>query len=171
MGDLAAAEQELQRILQKKPDHAPSNNDLGYMWADRGRNLEKAEQMIREALKSSPESPVFLDSLGWVMYKGGKFEEAVRMLQDATKAAPDLDAVLWDHLGDAYWRLSRQEDARKAWEAAAKILGARGEEKAGDLKRVQQKVENVQAGRAPDVAPVGPQEESAPSGAKGASAR
>ena len=51
------------------------------------------------------------------------------------------------------------------------ILGARGEEKAGDLKRVRQKVENVQAGRAPDVAPVGPKEESAPSGAKGASAR
>jgi tetratricopeptide (TPR) repeat protein len=171
MGDAAAAEQELQRILQKKPDHAPSKNDLGYMWADRGVNMAKAEQLIREALKSSPESPAYLDSLGWVLYKEGKFDEAVRMLQDATKAAPDLDAVLWDHLGDAYWRLSRQDDAKKAWEAAVKILGDRGEGKAGDLKRVSRKVENVQAGRAPDVAPLAPKDEPAPSNVKGASAR
>jgi tetratricopeptide (TPR) repeat protein len=171
MGDTAAAEQELQRILQKKPDHAPSKNDLGYMWADRGVNMAKAEQLIREALKSSPESPAYLDSLAWVLYKEGKFEDAVRLLQDATKAAPELDAVLWDHLGDAYWRLSRREDARKAWEAAAKILGERGEGKAGDLKRVRQKVENVQAGRAPDVAPLAPKDEPVPSAVKGASAR
>jgi len=171
MGDTAAAEQELQRILQKKPDHAPSNNDLGYMWTDRGVNIAKAEQLIREALKSSPESPAYLDSLGWVMYKEGKFDEAVRVLQDATKAAPELDAVLWDHLGDAYWRLSRQEDAKKAWEAALKILQSRGEEKAGDLKRVRQKVENIQAGRAPDVAPLAPKEGPAPGASKGASAR
>jgi tetratricopeptide (TPR) repeat protein len=171
MGDAASAEQELQRILQKKPDHAASKNDLGYMWADRGVNMAKAEQLIREALKASPQSPAYLDSLGWVMYKGGKFDEAVRMLLDATKAAPDLDAVLWDHLGDAYWRLSRQDEARKAWEAAAKILESRGEEKAGDLKRVRQKVEKAQAGRAPDVAPLAPKDEPAPSNAKGASAR
>ena len=171
MGDAAAAEQELQRILQKKPDHAPSNNDLGYMWADRGVNIARAEQLIREALKSSPQSPAYLDSLGWVMYKEGKFEEAVRTLQEAAKAAPQLDAVLWDHLGDAYWRLSRQEEARKAWEAAVEILKERGEEKAGDLKRVRQKVESVQAGRAPDVAPLASKEEPAPGASKGASAR
>jgi tetratricopeptide (TPR) repeat protein len=171
MGDVAAAEQELQRILQKKPDHAPSKNDLGYMWADRGVNIAKAEQLIREALSSSPQSPAYLDSLAWVMYKGGKFDEAVRMLLDATKAAPELDAVLWDHLGDTYWRLSRQEDARNAWETALKILQSRGEGRAGDLERVRQKVENVQAGRAPEVAPLAPKDEPAPSAAKGASAR
>ena len=47
MGDTAAAEQELQRILQKKPDHAPSKNDLGYLWAERGVKLGRAEAMIR----------------------------------------------------------------------------------------------------------------------------
>jgi len=171
MGDAAAAEKELERILQKKPDHAPSKNDLGFMWADRGVNMAKAEQLVREALKTNPQSAAYLDSLGWVMYKGGKFDEAVRMLLDATKAAPELDAVLWDHLGDAYWRLSRQEDARKAWEAAVKILESRGDSKAADLKRVRQKVEEAQAGRAPGVAPLAPKEEPAPSNAKGASTR
>ena len=170
MGDAAAAEQELVRILQKKPDHAPSNNDLGYLWADRGVNLKKAEQLIREALKASPQSPAYLDSLAWVMYKEGRFDEAVGMLQGATQAAPDLDAVLWDHLGDAYWRLSRQDEAAKAWQTAAKILEARGEAKPGDLRRIQQKVENAQAGQAPDVAPLAPKEEPAPGGAKALSA-
>ncbi|MCX5683507.1 MAG: hypothetical protein NT049_07475 [Planctomycetota bacterium] len=133
--------------------------------------MAKAEQLVREALKASPESAAYLDSLGWVLYKEGKFDEAVRTLLDATKAAPELDAVLWDHLGDAYWRLSRQEDAKKAWEAAVKILGDRGEGKAGDLKRVREKVENVQAGKAPAVAPLAPKDEPAPNDAKGASAR
>ena len=155
MGDTASAERELQRILQKKPDHAPANNDLGYMWADRGVNLPEAERMILAALKSAPDSPAYLDSLGWLMYKTGRFEEAIKALQQATEKAPELDAVLWDHLGDAYWRASRPQDASKAWEAAAKILqSSKSEAKPEDLDRVQKKARSVQLGSTPGVAPI-----------------
>jgi tetratricopeptide (TPR) repeat protein len=171
MGDTATAEQELQQILQKKPDHPPSNNDLGYLWADRGIHLGQAEQMIRGALKAEPKSPAYLDSLGWVMYKQGRFEEAVRTLQEATQLAPELDAVLWDHLGDAYWRLSRREDAAKAWEAAAKILQAQGAgAKPGVLDRVRQKMQNAGAGQSPDVAPLGAKSDAGPADAKSSAA-
>ena len=160
MGDTAAAEQGLQRILRKKPDHAPSSNDLGYMWADRGVNLARAEELIRQAVKAEPQSAAYLDSLGWVMYKTGRFEEAVKALEDATRRAPDLDAVLWDHLGDTYWQLRRQDDAVKAWQAAARILAARGPEaKPGERERVEQKVRQSQAGAAPAVAPLAPPQE------------
>jgi tetratricopeptide (TPR) repeat protein len=160
MGDAAAAEQALQRILKKKPDHAPSNNDLGYMWADRGVNLAQAEEMIRQALKADPQRAAYLDSLGWIMYKTGRFEDAVKALEDATRRSPDLDALLWDHLGDAYWQLKRQDDAVKAWQTAARILGDRGPDaKAGERERVEQKVRQSQAGTAPAVAPVVPKPE------------
>ena len=160
MGDSAAAEQALQQILRKKPDHAPSNNDLGYMWADRGVNLAGAEEMIRQALQADPQSPAYLDSLGWVLYKTGRFEDAVRTLEDATRRAPDLDAVLWDHLGDAYWQLKRPDDAVKAWETAARILAAQAAEaKAGQRERVEAKVKQSKAGAPPAVAPVAPPQE------------
>jgi tetratricopeptide (TPR) repeat protein len=157
MGDAENAEKELLRILQKDPNHAGSNNDLGYLWADRGVNLGRAEQMIRQALKAEPRSPAYLDSLGWVLYKRGRLEEAVKALEAAVEGAPDLDAVLWDHLGDAYWRLSRQADASRAWEKAVGIVKARGEKAdAGQLEHLRQKVESLRAGKPPDVAPLAP---------------
>jgi len=155
MGDTAAAEQELERILQAKPDHAPSKNDLGYLWAERGVKLQRAEAMIRQALQAEPKSAAYLDSLGWVMYKQGRFGDAVRMLEEATRLAPELDHVLWDHLGDSYWRLDRPTDAARAWQAAARILESRGTEaKPGDLGRVQEKLKQLDAGAKPEVAPV-----------------
>jgi tetratricopeptide (TPR) repeat protein len=159
MGDPQASEKELQQILTKKPGDPASANDLGYMWAERGVNLAKAEELIRMALKSKPESPPYLDSLGWVLYKQGKFADAAKALEDAAKAVPDGDPVMWDHLGDVYWRLSRPQDAAKAWQAALKILKSPGvEPRAGDLERVEKKVQNIEAGKEPTVAPLPPKE-------------
>jgi len=155
MGDAPTAERHLQQILHDKPDHAPAKNDLGYLWADRGVNLTQAETLIREALQADPESPAYLDSLGWVMYKRGCFEDALKALQDATGRAPDLDPTLWDHLGDTYWRLSRRDEAAKAWQAAEKIIESRGRDaKPGDLQRVQNKVRSARASQVPGLAPL-----------------
>ena len=155
MDDRPSAERELARILQLVPDHAPSNNDLGYMWADRGVLLDRAEQLIRLALKSDPKSPAYLDSLAWVYYKRGGFEEAMRMLRAAADAAPKLDPVIWDHLGDAYWRLSRTGEAADAWQKAAQLLEGHPEHpRSNDLARLRAKVESVRAGAAPEVAPL-----------------
>jgi tetratricopeptide (TPR) repeat protein len=156
LGDHAAAEKELERILAVKPDYAPASNDLGYVWADRGVHLDQAEKMIRQALKSEPQSPTYLDSLGWVLYKQSKFEDAVTALKAATGAAPDLDSVLWDHLGDTCWRLNQPAEATKAWEAAVRLLKAQKDAtRAADLDRVEKKVQAIQAGQPPAVAPLG----------------
>ena len=163
MGDTAAAEKELLGILQKRPDHAASNNDLGYLWADRGVNLAKAEQMVREALKAEPKSAAYLDSLGWVLYKRGRMAEALKTLEEAAKGSPELDAVIWDHLGDTYWRMSRRDDAAQAWAKAVDIVKTRGREsRDGQLERLEKKVENLRAGKDPDVAPLAPRDQQGP---------
>jgi predicted Zn-dependent protease len=134
-------------------------------------NLQEAEQLVREAVKAEPKNPSFMDSLGWVMYKQGRFAEAAKALQQAAEWAPDLDPVVWDHLGDAYWRLTRPENATKAWQAAAKILQAFGAAaKEGELQRVQKKLQSAQAGQAPQVAPLPEKKESGPAEPKAAPA-
>jgi len=155
MGDKQAAEQELVRILDTQPDHAPSNNDLGYLWAERGQNLPRAERMVRLALEADPERPAYLDSLGWVMYKQGRFQDAIGALEEATRLAPELDPVLWDHLGDSYWRLDRSEEAGQAWKTAAEIIQKRDKPAEADhLRRLQQKLQQLRSGGRPEVAPV-----------------
>src|SRR5690606_34172812 len=66
-GDEVKGEEILQEVYRKDPDDTQVNNDLGYLWADQGRNLEQARGMIEKALKAEPENPAYLDSMGWVL--------------------------------------------------------------------------------------------------------
>lgn len=120
LGDMDRAEAELQLLLEKDPDDAWVNNDLGYLWADRGKNLEQAETMIRKAVAQEPENGSYRDSLGWILFKLGRVEDAIRELEEAARLKKG-DATILDHLGDAFFRQGRVEDARKAWEEAEKL--------------------------------------------------
>src|SRR5204862_8273671 len=69
-------EEILARVIEISPRHAAANNDLGYTWVDEGKNLDRAESMIRIAVDAEPDNESFLDSLGWALYKRAKFAEA-----------------------------------------------------------------------------------------------
>ena len=78
LNEYAKGEAELEALLQLDPEEAGVNNDLGYLYADQGKNLEKAEAMIRKAVQEEPDPAAYLDSLGWVLFKRGRFKEARR---------------------------------------------------------------------------------------------
>jgi predicted Zn-dependent protease len=121
MGDYAKGEAELEALLDRNPDEAGVNNDLGYLYADQGKNLEKAEAMIRKAVQDDPENSAYLDSLGWVLFKRGKVKEAVEPLEKAVKALTDAsssDATIFEHLGDVYLQLRETAKAKEAWKSA-----------------------------------------------------
>lgn len=124
-GDLPAAEEWLEQVLDEFPDDASALNDLGYLWADRGKHLARAECMIRRALEQEPGNAAFRDSLGWVLFRQGRVEEALPQLEKA--AADEPDPTVLDHLGDVYWKLGRSREARSAWERAAKAHRQAGE--------------------------------------------
>ena len=84
-GDYAKGEAELEILFQKTPDDPGVNNDLGYLYADQGKNLEKAESMIRKAVQEEPDKPAYLDSLGWVLFKRGKAKESLEPLLKAVE--------------------------------------------------------------------------------------
>ena len=111
---------ELEVLLEKYPDDPGVNNDLGYLYADHGLHLEKAEAMIRKAVDAEPDRSAYLDSLGWVLFRRGKPREAVDYLEKAVQDA-GVDATIHDHLGDVYFQLKQPAKARAAWEKAEQV--------------------------------------------------
>ena len=121
LDDVGRAEQPLEEILDEFPDDVGALNDLGYIWADQNKNLEKALEMVQKAVAKEPDNRAYRDSLGWVYYRLGRFTEAVVELELAVKGTPgdeEPDGVIFDHLGDALAGAGRFEEARKVWRRA-----------------------------------------------------
>lgn len=114
-GNLRKGEEILEVVYKEAPDDPTVNNDLGYLYADQGKNLEQAEKMIRKAIDAEPENGAYLDSMGWVLFKLGKYQDALPYLEKAVQKSTGGDETLWDHLGDLYDRLKQGDKARDAW--------------------------------------------------------
>jgi tetratricopeptide (TPR) repeat protein len=95
-------------------------NYLGYALADRGESIDEALVMLRAAVRLRPRSGSILDSLGWALYKSGRYEEAVATLETASSMEGGL-AEISEHLGDAYWRSGREDEARIEWARALRL--------------------------------------------------
>ncbi|MFZ9920034.1 MAG: tetratricopeptide repeat protein [Terrimicrobiaceae bacterium] len=116
-----AAELLKKSIALDPPRSAQACNYLGYMWADRGENLPEAEQLIRRALELEPGNGAFRDSLGWVLFRQGHFNEALTELLRASESMPEPDPVVFDHIGDVYGKLGKTSDALLFWRKALQL--------------------------------------------------
>jgi tetratricopeptide (TPR) repeat protein len=112
------AETYFRKCLELSPDFPEALNYLGYMWADRGENLKEAHELIEKAVKLEPKNAAFLDSLGWVLFRLDQPHDALKWLQKAIEHAEEPDATLFDHLGDIFAALKKQDQAREAWQKA-----------------------------------------------------
>ena len=86
-------------------------NFLGYLWVDRGENLEAAGQLIRQALLAEPNNGAYLDSLGWYYYKTNRFDLALKQLLKAESNLEKPDAVVFEHIADVYLKLGNKTSA------------------------------------------------------------
>jgi tetratricopeptide (TPR) repeat protein len=110
-------------VLRKSIALDPANaaeayNYLGYMWADHNMYLDEAEDMIKRALQIEPDNGSYLDSLGWVEFRKGRFDQALADLLRAAKNMEHEDAVVFEHIGDVYLKLNRVPQALEAWQKA-----------------------------------------------------
>ena len=108
-------EKDMQAALKLFPNQPTVLNYLGYSWVDRGIHLDKAIEMIRQAVALRPFDGFFVDSLGWAHYRLKQYEEAVNFLERAVELRPE-DPTITDHLGDAYWRVGRKNEASFQWQ-------------------------------------------------------
>jgi tetratricopeptide (TPR) repeat protein len=135
-GDIRGAEEWLEQVLDEFPDDPSALNDLGYLWADEGKHLHRAERMIRQAVQQEPSNAAYRDSLGWVLFRLGKIREALPELEKAASMEPDPTVL--EHLGDAYRANGQADKARQWWRKAAEAYRKAHEE--DKAKNVEKKV-------------------------------
>jgi tetratricopeptide (TPR) repeat protein len=129
----AAAEEQLRAALELAPNDPLILNNLGYFLAERGEKLEEAEQLIRQALAEDRKQGVerqavglpvenghYLDSLGWVLYRRGKWKEAHELLKRAVQMYAE-QGELWEHLGDVQKELKLTTEARQSYDKALEL--------------------------------------------------
>jgi tetratricopeptide (TPR) repeat protein len=106
-------ERALKRFMELRPDDAHGYNALGYSWADRNMRLPEALGLIQKALTLMPEDPSIIDSLGWVYFRLGQLDDALKHLQRAYRLYPSAEIAA--HLGEVLWARGEREQARSVW--------------------------------------------------------
>ena len=133
MGNTAEMERLLRSIITAKPDYYHAYNALGYSLAEQGTQLPEAKQLILKALEYAKDDPFIMDSLGWVEFRSGNLEEALRLLKAAFLSKPDAEIAA--HLGEVLWTLGQHNNATEIWKKGS-LLNPDNETLIETLKRL-----------------------------------
>ena len=113
---------EFRRLLGVDPDYHAALNYLGYMFAERGENLDEARKLVEKAVALEPDNGAYVDSLGWVYFRLGRLEQARTELERATRLEI-ADGTVEEHLGDVYSAMGQPERAGEAYRRALELEG------------------------------------------------
>jgi tetratricopeptide (TPR) repeat protein len=126
----------MQEVIKRQPKHSEALNYVGYSWADKSINLDKALDYIRRAVELKPENGYVLDSLGWVYYRLGRYEDARQALEEAVRLSEE-DPTIFEHLGDVYYALGLKEEGLAAYRKALDLLEAGSDAKTNLVEKVK----------------------------------
>ncbi|MXQ09280.1 tetratricopeptide repeat protein [Alphaproteobacteria bacterium GH1-50] len=133
------AEADFRKALELRPEQPQVLNYLGYSFLEMQTNMEEALDLIERAVALRPDSGYIVDSLGWGLYRLGRYEEAVGHMERAVELMP-VDPVVNDHLGDVYWAVGREREAEFQWHRALSFIDEDGSSDA-DPDRIRRKLE------------------------------
>lgn len=118
-GKVGDAEVSMQAVLKLDPNHASALNFFGYMLAEQGRELDKAQAFVQKALQLKPGDGSYLDSLGWIMYQRKEYKQALETLNKALQASPD-EGVIMEHIGDTHLAMGDKMTAAQYYDRSLK---------------------------------------------------
>src|SRR5690606_4346601 len=101
------------------PSDRDASNALGYTLADAGRDLPRAEKLLRAARAAKPQDPAIADSWGWLQYRLGHLDKAAEVLRGAWQSRKDTDVGV--HLAEVLWKQGRQQEAKKLFDEVRKL--------------------------------------------------
>lgn len=138
-GQWDKAEADFLKALELSPDQPQVLNYLGYSYVELGENLDEALSLIERAVEGQPNSGYITDSLGWVLYRLGRYDEAVGHMERAVELLA-TDPVVTDHLGDVYWAVGREREAEFQWKRALSFIDTSTEATDADPERIRRKL-------------------------------
>lgn len=118
IGELKIAEQDLLYVLAREPGNVNALNALGYTLASKTFRFKEARKYLTQALLLKPDDSAIIDSMGWLNYREGRYEEALALLEAAYGKSPEGEIAA--HLGETLWMLGRQEEAKRIWQEGLK---------------------------------------------------
>ena len=134
-GDWDNAEKNFYKALKISPKEAEVLNYLAYSWLEKKINLDKAKEMLVEAVSISKGQGYILDSLGWAYFLLKDFDKAEELLQIAYEKEPS-EAVIYDHYGDVLWTNGKEIQARYVWQNAVKLKNIENDLKETIIKKI-----------------------------------
>ncbi len=134
------AEADFRKALELNPNQPQVLNYLGYSLVQKQIKLDEALSMIETAVAERPQSGYIVDSLGWVLYKLGRYDEAVGHMERAAELMP-IDPIVNDHLGDVYWAVGRKREAEFQWKRALSFADHGTAAEPADVDRIRRKLE------------------------------
>ncbi len=135
LDDWEKAEADFRQALKLQPNQPNVLNYLGYSLVEKNTKLDEALGMIQRAVAARPDDGYITDSLGWALYRLGRYKDSVSFMERAAELTP-TDPIINDHLGDVYWAVKRFREARVQWQRA---LSFNPEEK--EAKRMRRKLD------------------------------
>lgn len=129
-GKKDAAMGTMERVIKLNPRNAKALNYVGYSLAEDNKDLPRALELINRALAVTPDEDYIIDSLAWVQYRMGHFEDAWRSIRRCMELGGD-DPTIWDHYGDIAMALNKRTEALKGWNEALK----RSPENADEIRK------------------------------------
>jgi tetratricopeptide (TPR) repeat protein len=138
--DWTRSEADFRAALALNPDQPQVLNYLGYSMVERQVHLDEALEMIERAVRTRPDSGYIVDSLGWVLFRLGRYDDAVGHLERAVELMP-VDPVVNDHLGDVYWAVGRYREAEFQWKRALSFIDPTDSDSEADPLRIRRKLD------------------------------
>ena len=139
-GNWEQAESDFRAALELNPSQPQVLNYLGYSLVEKRIRLDEALEMIELAVAASPDSGYIIDSLGWALYRLGRYQEAVPHMERAVELMA-VDPVVNDHLGDVYWAVGRYREAEFQWSRALSFIDQAQTAEDIDPDRIRRKLE------------------------------
>lgn len=134
------AEADFRKALELNPGQPQVLNYLGYSLVEKQIKLDEALSLIEQAVASQPNSGYIVDSLGWVLYRLGRYDEAIGHMERAAELMP-VDPVVNDHLGDVLWAVGRHTEAEFQWKRALSFVDKENPSPDIEPDRIRRKIE------------------------------
>ncbi len=123
-GNIDRATKEYDVVLALNPEDLTVINNYAYYLAMGGGDLDRAEELSRKTVEEQPDNATYLDTLAWILYLKGEYQEALQIQEKAMETlSPEAESSseYWDHLGDIQYRCGQKENALESWKKALEL--------------------------------------------------